>query len=124
MGFRADGFRSLARWSVWIATQWLVIGSREGGWADKYLDTFDTRAIESFLISSVFASAALAASWPRLKRVARDPPAGRTSTDEWALILGWCLLAVALQGLIRSLTPFTFGTIFANDASTRSTASP
>jgi hypothetical protein len=99
-----------------VATQWLVIGSREGGWVYGYLNSFNTRLAESFLIASVFLAAALAASWPRLQRLGSNALDGRTSVGEWTLILAWCLLAVALQGLIRSLTPYAFGTIFANDA--------
>lgn len=35
---------------------------------------------------------------------------------EWTVVLGWCLGALLPQGFIRSLTPFTFGSIFASDA--------
>ncbi len=99
-----------------VATQWLVIGSRQGGWVYGYLARFDGRPVEPFLIASVFATAALAGIWPQLQRLAKDTPAGRTSAGECALVLACCLMAVGIQGIIRSLTPYPLGTIFANDA--------
>ena len=43
--------------------------------------------------------------------------AGDIRLQEWALILTWCLLAVAIQGLLRLMAPFPLGVMFASDAS-------
>ena len=94
-----------------IANQRLVIGSHEGGWVTGYYASFDGRFVEFFLVASVLVAMGVVASWPFLRRMANDDRRG------WALILGWCLLAVAIDGLLRRVTPYSLGEMFASDIS-------
>ncbi len=112
-----------------IANQQLIIGSPEGGWFTGYVGGFNSRALEPFLIASALAAAGVAASWPWFRRLSDDDrggvvpasaPAGATAgkpAQEWALILAWCLLAVGIQGYLRSVTPYPLGAMFASDIS-------
>src|SRR5918993_2346677 len=40
---------------------------------------------------------------------------GIARVQEWTLVLAWCLLAVGIQGLLRSYTPYSLGAMFASD---------
>ena len=60
-------------------------------------------------------AAAVAASWPWFRRLSNDDRGGITRSQEWTLILAWCLLAVVIQGLLRSLTPYPLGAMFSSD---------
>jgi hypothetical protein len=95
-----------------VAMQSLVFGSWEGNWVYRYVGTFNGRLIEVFLLTTALAARLLSTSWFRL------PPTGRLHhlrSIEWPLVFGWCLFALGLQGLLRSLTPFSLGGIFASD---------
>ncbi len=88
--------------SYQLASQTVVFGSREGNWFYRYVSGFNPRSIEAFAICATLSSALLSYSW--------------RSTAEWRLVLAWCVLATALQALLRSLTPFSFHDIFVNDS--------
>jgi methylthioxylose transferase len=100
-----------------IVTQRLVIGSPEGGFFYGYLKSFDNRSIEPFLIACPLVAAAVAESWRWLMRLSNEDRGGVTPLHEWTLILAWCLLAVGIQGLLRLMTPFPLGAMFASDVS-------
>lgn len=104
-----------AAWA--IATQRLVIGSPEGGWVYGYFRAFNANSVEPFAIASVLVAAATAAWWPRLRSLAESTLTGRDRNRfaEWAPIAGWCLLAVAIQALLRAFNPFPLGAMFASD---------
>ena len=99
-----------------LVTQRLTIGSAAGGSFYPYL-SFNSRSVEPFLIACPLIAAAMAESWRWLQRLSNDNRAGVVRLQEWALILTWCLLAVAIQGLLRSMTPFPFDVMFASDLS-------
>jgi hypothetical protein len=95
-----------------LAMQSLVFGSSEGNWVYGYFGSFNGRIIEVFLIATVFAAGLLSVFWSLL------PPTGplhASKSIEWPMVFAWCLFALALQGLLRSLTPFSFRDIFASD---------
>jgi hypothetical protein len=100
-----------------IATQRLVIGSAEGGWVYRYVDGFNLRFLESFLIAAVLVSAGLAAAWPWLRTIDQAAAHGGSRLREWTIIALWCVLALGPQALLRSPGSFSAGEIFANDAS-------
>jgi hypothetical protein len=100
-----------------IASERLFIGSRQGNWYYRYVESFDVHWVGPFLISSVLLAAALAAFWPLLQHRTEDAAAGAARVQEWTPVLAWCLLAMAIQALIRSLTPVPLGAVFASDAS-------
>jgi len=100
-----------------IVTQRLIIGSPEGGFFYGYLKSFDSRSIEPFLIACPLVAAAVAESWRWLMRLSNQDRASVGPRQEWTLILAWCLLAVAIQGLLRLMTPFPLGAMFASDVS-------
>jgi hypothetical protein len=85
-----------------LAMQSLVLGSGEGNWAYSYIRGFSDRPLEVCGIVAPLLVALLVASTPLARR-------------EWTLVLGWCFIALWLQGMIRSLTPFTFEEIFVSD---------
>lgn len=86
-----------------MATQSLILGSTEGGWAYGYLAIFSPR----ILLVAVAATAIAAALLFGVK-------AGATKRD-WPLVLAWLALGLGLQALIRSVTPFSFERIFVSD---------
>lgn len=86
-----------------IATQSMVVGSPEGGWVYGYVGPFTVRSLGVFLVVAVLAGALVRVSEALLGR------------HEWWVVLVWVLVALGLQGLLRSLTPVTFETIFASD---------
>jgi hypothetical protein len=97
-----------------LVTHRLVLGSPEGGWVYGYLNSFDTRPVAPIVIACLLTGAGVAASWRWLRRLSNDDRAlGRL--QEWALILAWCLLAVGIQALLRSSTPYPVGEMFASD---------
>jgi hypothetical protein len=100
-----------------IATRQIVIGSPEGGWFYSYFDSSNRRSVEPFLIACVLVAAGVAASWPWLRRLSGNDRVGISRVQEWTLILAWCLLAVGIQGLVRSFTPYSLGAMFASDTS-------
>ena len=99
--------------SFGLAMQLLTFGSREGNWFYRYDGAFNERLVEVFLITAVLAAAILSASWRLLSPDSRPGPAG---SIEWPIVFALCVSALALQGLLRSLTPFSFRDIFVNDA--------
>ena len=98
-----------------IVSQRLVIGSPEGGWFYTYFDSSNRRSVEPFLIACVLVAAGVAASWPWLRRLSSHDRVGIARVQEWTLVLAWCLLAVGIQGLLRSYTPYSLGAMFASD---------
>lgn len=86
-----------------IATQSILLGSREGRWVYEYVQLFTVRSLVVFLLVSVLACALLSA------------PGTVADHREWWLVLAWVLVALGLQALLRSLTPFTFESIFVSD---------
>ena len=99
-----------------IVNRQLVIGSAEGGWYYGYVDSVDNRWFLFFVISSALAAAAVAASWPWLVRLGKDPFEPQ-SAREWTLLLAWCLLALGIHALLRSLTPHPLEALFTSDIS-------
>ena len=99
-----------------IAGMRVIIGSREGAWFYRYLNRFDGRFVELLVIASVLAAAAVWSTWPKMRGLAREDPAP-AKLAEWSLVGGWCLGAVVLQALVRSLTPYSLGAQFASDTS-------
>ena len=86
-----------------IATQSIVLGSRAGAWVYGYLQPFAVRSLVMFLLVSVLAIALLAV------------PGTWVARREWWVVAAWLLLALGLQGALRSLTPFSFERIFVSD---------
>jgi hypothetical protein len=98
-----------------IATGRLIIGSAEGGWFYQYLDTVKSGTAPVFVVSCLVCIGGIAASWPLLERIDADSGRPVSRVQEWALILSWCVLALLLQGVLRSATPFKFGDLVASD---------
>jgi hypothetical protein len=86
-----------------IATQSLTLGSAAGGWVYGYVQPFDVRALIVSLLTVALAAGLL---------FTVDP--GSTRRD-WLVVLAWILLALGLQGVMRSATPVTFARIFASE---------
>ena len=86
-----------------IATQSLVLGSTEGGWAYGYLAVFSPRIL-------MIAAAATVIS----VGLVFSARAGATRRD-WPLVLAWIALGLGLQALVRSVTPFSVERIFISD---------
>jgi hypothetical protein len=84
-----------------VATKSIVVGSHEGHWVYDYAQPFDPRSLAVFLLASALSGALLAVRVERLR--------------EWSLVLAWFLIALGLQALVRSVTPYTFERIFASD---------
>jgi hypothetical protein len=100
--------------AVDIINRQLVIGSPEGGWAYPYVGAPDARWFQFFLVASLVTGTAVAASWPWLIRLGDDLASDRKA---WTLILTWCLLAVGIQGMLRSLTAHSLESLFTSDMS-------
>jgi hypothetical protein len=88
--------------SYGLAAQSLVLGSHDGNWVYNYIRVFSSAPLGVFGIVAVCSAALLAAS-----------PAD--TRYEWTPVVAWCLAGLWLQGLIRSVTPFTFQQIFVSD---------
>lgn len=86
-----------------VGTERLVVGSEEGGWSYRYLQPLRLFTFGVFLLASLVSVGLLEAE---------DLVAGRS---EWRRILLWMLIALGVQALLRSLTPFSFERIFASD---------
>jgi hypothetical protein len=101
-----------------IVNQSLVIGSPEGGWSYGYLAGFNYGLLGPFLMAAALVAAGVATSWPVLHRLSNDARGGPADLfREWALVLGWCLAAVAIHGLLRSVTPHPLDAMFRSDMS-------
>jgi methylthioxylose transferase len=86
-----------------IATQWLVLGSSEGGWVYGYVATFSPHTLMVAAAGTALSAAFLFGLRPE------------TSRRDWLAVLAWIVLALGLQALIRSVTPFSFERLFASD---------
>src|SRR5687768_14596334 len=86
-----------------VATQSLILGAPEGGWFYGYLRTFSIRPVGASLIVTALSTALLLAArrWLRSR--------------EWPLVFAWIATGIALQALLRSLTPVTLEAIFLSD---------
>jgi methylthioxylose transferase len=89
--------------SYWTASQQVVIGSVEGGWVYPYIAPLSQRTMATFVV--------VAASVWGLLSLLRVGPEDRV----WRPMLAWVVAATGLQAALRSLTPFSFGAIFASD---------
>jgi hypothetical protein len=98
-----------------IAARRLTIGSPEGGWVYPYVDSVDGGTLRVLALSCLLVGAGLATSWRLLKRLAVKTEDAVPPSIQWALILAWCLLAMLVQGLLRSTTPYSLGAIVASD---------
>src|SRR5215204_3893470 len=85
-----------------IAAQSVVLGSPEGRWVYPYLQPLNIRIVLTG-VSAAAVSCVLLLS---------DRITGRYT---WRTVFVWVLLAVALQAVLRSLTPYTFEKIFVSD---------
>jgi len=97
-----------------IATRTVVLGSRRGNWVYGYIQFFNIRSLEIWVVVTALSGALLAGSWMYIRKTNERPPT--RLHVEWLLIVVWCAGGLVLQALIRRLTPFTFGNIFASDA--------
>ena len=100
-----------------LVTQRLTLGLAAGGFFYGYLQGFNSRSVEPFLIACPVIGVAMAESWRWLKRLSKDGDTGVARLHEWALILAWCLFAIGIQGLLRSMTPNPLDMMFASDVS-------
>src|SRR5215510_9468376 len=86
-----------------IGTHQIVVGSEEGGWSFRYLQPFRLSMFGVFLIASLACGGLLAAE---------HAIAGR---GEWRQVLLWIVIALGVQALLRSLTPYSFEQIFVSE---------
>jgi hypothetical protein len=86
-----------------MATHGLIFGSLEGGWAYRYMLFPSAHVLGVGVIAAATAWAAIALPIPK------------PGIHEWILVFFWVVLALALQGFIRSQTPFSFESIFVSD---------
>ena len=84
-----------------IARQSLVVGSYEGGWIHPFMAPIALTPFVVWAIASVAVIVAL-----------RWLPDGRHHS--WKTIVIWMLLGLGIQGLLRSLTPYTLEQMFAS----------
>ncbi len=87
-----------------IATESLLLGSPEGRWVYECVRPFAVRALAFAALATGIACALLHAT-----------RGGGGRPHRWQ-VLGWIVAALALQALLRSLTPFDFDAIFSSDA--------
>jgi len=86
-----------------IATHQILLGSREGRWVYGYLQPFRLWSLGAAALASAGCIGLLSATTlPFLRR-------------DWQRILAWMLLALAVQALLRSMTPYSFAQMFASD---------
>ena len=83
-----------------IASQSLVLGSSDGGWVYGYVAVFSPRMLMVAAAAAALAAVLVFFFAPR---------------SGWPAVLGWIVLALGLQALIRSLNPFSFERLFASD---------
>jgi hypothetical protein len=86
-----------------ITTQSVILGSPEGHWIYGYVGSFTARTLSVSLLASALSVGLLFSLKPNATR--RD----------WPIVLAWIGLALGIQWLIRSVTPFTFERIFVSD---------
>lgn len=98
-----------------VAARRLTIGSLEGGWTYPYVGTVDEATLRALALSCLLAGAGMAASWRLLKRFDAGGGHGVSVPKQWAVIAAWCLLAILIQGVLRSTTPHSVGAIVASD---------
>src|SRR5262249_31570950 len=87
-----------------IATRTIVLGSPEGHWVYGYVQAFTPRSLIVFLLVATLSGALLAV-----------PPSVSTRHESSLIFIGF-LVALAAQGLLRSLAPFSMEKVFASDA--------
>jgi hypothetical protein len=85
-----------------VATEALLLGSPRGRWHYRYVQPLSVRP---FLVT-------LGASLPVLALLRVRVPG--SSAGKWGLLLAWVALATAVQAALRSLTLFSFESIFAS----------
>ena len=87
-----------------VLSRAFIVGSVEGGAVYVYI-----RGVPSQMPSTIFFVGVLvaAAVWGLTAR--------RDARGEWAVALGWIVIAAGCQLLLRSLTPFTFEQIIRSD---------
>ena len=83
-----------------VAGQSLVLGSSDGGWVYGYVAVFNPRMLMVAAAAAALAAVLVFFFAPR---------------SGWPAVLGWIVLALGLQALIRSLNPFSFERLFASD---------
>ena len=83
-----------------VATESLLLGSPRGRWHYRYIQPL---SIKPFLVAAAVSLPVLA-----LLRV----PAPRSRKAWWLLLLAWIGVATGVQAALRSLTPFSFESIF------------
>jgi hypothetical protein len=98
-----------------IAAHRLTIGSPEGGWSYPSVDSAEGGALAVLILPCLLVAAGVGASWRLLKRFSAGSEHAIPVPIQWALILVWCLLAILVQGLLRSTTPHSLGAIVASD---------
>ena len=98
-----------------IAARRLTIGSAEGGWTYPYVDGANGGTLGVLALSCLLVGAGVAASWRLLERFDAGSEHNVPVPIQWALIVAWCLLAIPVQGLLRSTTPHSLGAIVASD---------
>jgi len=86
-----------------VATQSILLGSRAGRWVYPNIRPFGIRSLAIVLLVSVVTGSLVAMHGVLARR------------SEWLPVFVWVVVALGLQGLLRSLTPYTFETIFTND---------
>ena len=86
-----------------IARIWLIVGSSEGHSYYSYVLFFNVRSLAIWLVTSLAVGALLALPDRVLQR------------HEWLVVAAWIVAAIPLQGLLRSLTLFSFEQIFSSD---------
>jgi hypothetical protein len=101
-----------------IAARRLTIGSAEGGWSYPYVDSADAGTLRVLALSCLLVGAGVGASWRLLKRFDAGGEHAVPGPIQWALIVAWCLLAILVQGVLRSTSPHSLGAIVASDTAT------
>ena len=88
----------------YVASQRLLLGDPGAGWIYPYVARFDARPLG--------AAALVILVTVTLLRVLPAPD----EHTEWLVIAIWILAAIPLQGVIRSLSPYSMTDIFSSDA--------
>ena len=101
-----------------IAARRLTIGSTEGGWSYPYVGSADDGTLRVLALSCLLVGAALGVSWRLLERFDAHSEHAVPVPIQWALIVAWCLLAILVQGILRSTTSHSLGAIVASDTAT------
>jgi methylthioxylose transferase len=88
----------------YVASQQLLLGDPSAGWIYPYVAGFDSRPLVAAALVIVVALTLL--------RVLPAPD----ERNEWLVIAIWILAAIPLQGVLRSLSPYSTTDIFSSDA--------